>query len=264
MPPRPTDQATIPERMRAFDVSRQQGYTAGIVVPFHPCQTRGNVIKVDLHVHTHHSPDSLARPDAIRRWARRHDIDVVAITDHDTIAAAVEMRRRWPEFVIVGEEIKSNQGEIIGLFLQEEVPAGLSPAETIRCIRRQGGLVVVPHPMDRMRGSALSRDALQDIVRDVDVIETLNARVALAADNRLAQAFAREHGLPQGAGSDAHLPAEVGTAHVEMRPFSTPQDFMAAIAHARVRGRLASPLVHMGSAYARVVKCALTALGPAR
>lgn len=222
------------------------------------------MIKVDLHVHTYHSPDSLATPGDILRWAQRHDIDVVAITDHDTIAAAVEMRRRWPGSVIVGEEIKTNRGEIIGLFLNEEVPTGLSPAETIRCIRDQDGLVYVPHPMDRMRGSALSLDALLDVVDDVDVIEVFNARVTVAADNRLADEFALSRGLLRGAGSDAHHPAEVGRAYVEMLPFATPQDFLYAIRSALIRGRIASPLVHLGSTYARVVKGIMAALSLTR
>lgn len=222
------------------------------------------MIKVDLHVHTYHSLDSLATPDDIQRWARRRDIDVVAITDHDTIAAALAMRRRWPASVIVGEEIATEQGEIIGLFLHEEIPAGLSPAETIRCIREQGGLVYVPHPMDRVRGSALALDALLDVIDDVDVIETFNARVTLAADNRLADTFALSHGVARGAGSDAHQPTEVGRAYVEMPPFSTPQDFMDALHRARIHGRLTSPLVHLGSTYAKVVKGVMAALSLTR
>jgi predicted metal-dependent phosphoesterase TrpH len=222
------------------------------------------VIKVDLHVHTYRSPDSLAMPDDIRRWARRHHIDVVAITDHDTITGALEMRRRWPEFVIVGEEIKTDRGEIIGLFLNEEIPAGLSPAETIRCIRDQGGLVYVPHPMDRVRGSALAPDALLDVVKDVDVIEVFNARVTFAADNRLAEEFALNHGLARGAGSDAHYPPEVGTAYAEMPPFVTAQEFLCAVRQARIHGRMASPLVHLSSTYARLVKGVMAALSPAR
>jgi len=222
------------------------------------------VIKVDLHVHTNHSPDSLATPNDIRRWARRHDIDVVAITDHDTIGAAIEMHRLWPASVIVGEEIKTDRGEIIGLFLHEEVPAGLSPLETIRCIREQGGLVYVPHPMDRVRGSALAYDALLDVADQVDVIEAFNARVTLAVDNHLAAEFAEEHGLAQGAGSDARSASEVGRAYTEMLPFSTPQDFLYAIGRARLSGRIASPLVHLGSTYARVAKSVMAALSISR
>lgn len=89
------------------------------------------MIKVDLHVHTYRSPDSLALPEDILRWARRRGIDRVAVTDHNALDVALEMRRRWPQAVLVGEEIKSTQGEIIGLFLEEEIPAGLSPRETV-------------------------------------------------------------------------------------------------------------------------------------
>ena len=222
------------------------------------------MIKVDLHVHTYRSPDALARPDDILRWARRRDIDMVAITDHDTITGALEMQRRWPEFVIVGEEIKTSRGEIIGLFLKEEIPARLPPAETIRRIRDQGGLVYVPHPTDRMRGSALAPDALLDIVEDVDILEVFNARVAFAADNRLAEEFALTHGLARGAGSDAHYPTEVGRAYVEMPAFQTPPNFMGAIRQARIHGRMASPLVHLSSRYARLAKAFMATLSPAR
>ena len=222
------------------------------------------MIKVDLHVHTYHSPDSLATPDDVHRWARRHAIDVVAITDHGTIGAAVEMHRRWPTAVIVGEEVKTERGEIIGLFLHEEVPAGLSPGETIHCIREQGGVVYVPHPMDRVRGSALAYEALLEVVDQVDVVEVFNARVTLATDNRLAADFASLYGLAQGAGSDAHYPPEVGRAYVEMLPFLTPQDFLYAIQGASVHGRMASPFVHLSSTYARVAKSVMAALSLAR
>lgn len=222
------------------------------------------MIKADLHIHTYHSPDSLATPDDIMRWARRRGIDRVAITDHDTIAAALEMHRRWPESVIVGEEIKTDRGEIIGLFLSEEVPAGLSPAETIRCIREQRGVVYIPHPMDRIRGSALAYDALLDVVDSVDVIETLNARVTLADDNRFAAEFAQDHNLPQAAGSDAHSPSEVGRAYTEMLPFMTAPDFVYSIRGACAHGRVSSPLVHLGSTYARVAKSIMAALSATR
>jgi len=222
------------------------------------------VIKVDLHVHTYCSPDSLATPADIRRAALRHGMDMLAITDHNSIAGALEMRSRWQRFVIVGEEIRTDRGEIIGLFLEEEIAPGLSPAETIRRIRAQQGLVYVPHPVDRVRGSALAPDALRAVLDDVDVIEAFNARVALAADNHLADALARQYGLARGAGSDAHQATEVGIAHVEMAPFATSQEFLAALRCARIQGRMASPLVHLGSTYARLVKGVMAAVSPVR
>lgn len=122
----------------------------------------------------------------------------------------------------------------------------------------------VPHPMDRVRASALAGDALREIVEDVDVIEALNARVTIVADNRLAADFALRHGLAQGAGSDAHHPAEVGTAYVELPAFVSPAEFRVAMRGAQVYGRVSSPLVHLGSTYAKLVKGVMAALPPPR
>jgi hypothetical protein len=211
-------------------------------------------VRVDLHIHTASSADSFTTLRDVVRFVTRRKLDAVAITDHNTIAAALAMRQETAFQVIVGEEIATAQGEIIGLFLREEIPAGLSPQETVARIRAQGGVVYLPHPFDRARSSTLTPAALADILPQTDVVEVLNARVTFPLINRLAEELAQEHHLRRGAGSDAHQRSEIGRAFVEMPPFHDAPSFMLALAQGQVRGRVSSPLVHVGSTYARLAK----------
>ena len=209
---------------------------------------------MDLHVHTICSRDCLTSFEAIIEACRRRGLGGVAITDHNRIEGALAFREIAPFVVIVGEEVKSSEGEIIGLFLEEGIPRGLTPEETIVRIKEQGGLVYIPHPMDRVRRSVLRREALERIVGQVDAIEVFNARVTFPADNEKARRFAQERALPQGAGSDAHTPGEIGRAYVEMEPFHDPEEFLRHLSQGRVAGRLSSPLVHLVSAWAKVYR----------
>jgi predicted metal-dependent phosphoesterase TrpH len=197
---------------------------------------------VDLHCHTNASFDSLADPVAVVRAARTRGITHLAITDHDRIDGAVRAREAAiPGItILVGEEIKTSGGDLIAVFLEEAVPPGLSPAETIALVREQGGLVGIPHPFDRYRGSiGRADDAVQALTGLVDWVETHNARVVGGKGNELAAELAREVGLPGVAVSDAHSVLEVGVAatRLEGDP-STPAGLLAALASARlVRGR---------------------------
>ena len=211
-------------------------------------------VKVDLHVHTRFSSDSLTSQREVVRYARRRGLDAVAITDHNTIDGALLLAEQSAVPVIIGEEILTQHGEIIGLFLQEAVPAGLSSQETVLRIREQGGLVYIPHPMDRMRKSALDLEALIAAIEDVDLIEVFNARVTLTQDNRLAESLARAYHTAQGAGSDAHQAYEIGSAYVELPPFHDSASFMQAMRQGQVHGHISLPLVHIGSTYAKVAK----------
>jgi len=214
----------------------------------------GPLIRVDLHVHTCYSPDSLTPLQSIIEWATRRGIGAVAITDHNGIEGALALQARSPIQVIVGEEIHTTRGEITGLFLRDRVPPGLSPEETVQCIRAQGGVVAIPHPLDRMRRSALDRAALLSIIDDADALEGINARVTFPADNRLAARLAAAYGLLQCAGSDAHQGYEIGRAYVEMPRFTDRNSFLASLARGTVHGHLSSPLVHVGSTYAKFTK----------
>jgi predicted metal-dependent phosphoesterase TrpH len=210
-------------------------------------------MRFDLHTHTYHSSDSWASPAEIIQVTVRRGLDGLAVTDHNTIDGALELAAMAPFRVIVGEEIKASQGEIIGLFLQEPVAAGLSPEETMGAIHEQGGLVYVPHPMDRLRRrSALSRRALERLVNQIDALEVFNARVVLPRDNQLAREFALAYGLAMGAGSDAHMPSEIGSAYVEVEAFDDAASFLAALRQGEVVGRLASPLVHFQTALTKL------------
>jgi predicted metal-dependent phosphoesterase TrpH len=212
-------------------------------------------MRVDLHVHTCYSPDSLTPPEALWFWARRRGLDALAITDHNTIAGALALAQEAPLTVIVGEEIRTTAGEIIGLFLRQEIPAGLTPRETVARIHAQGGLVYIPHPRDRWRrSSALAQEALWEIIAEVDILEVWNARVTFAQDNREALALAQEYGLLRGAGSDAHQGHEIGQAYVELPPFHDAPTFLRSLAQGAVHGHTSPPLVHLGSSWAKLAK----------
>jgi predicted metal-dependent phosphoesterase TrpH len=169
-------------------------------------------------------------------------IDVLCITDHNAIKGAVELSGRLPCRVVVGEELRTHAGELIGLFLTEHVPFGVAPDEAARRIREQGGLVYVPHPFDPMRRN-LAPEALESLTAAglVDALEVFNAKTSLAHLNERAAAFAAEHGLPAGAGSDAHVPEALGAAYVEMPDFKGPEDFLAQLPRGRVVGHHADP-----------------------
>jgi predicted metal-dependent phosphoesterase TrpH len=154
--------------------------------------------------------------------------------------------------VVAAEEILTSEGEIIGLFLSEEIPRGLSPEETVARIRAQGGVVYIPHPFDRFRGSRLSPAALARIVGEVDVLEVWNGRTLLPTDNLRAAAYAARHRLLRAAASDAHTTGEVGQSHVIVRPFSDAPSFLAAMADAQLVERVARPWVHLASRWQKL------------
>lgn len=207
------------------------------------------VLRADLHVHTHYSPDCLMTAQEIVTACQKTGINCLAITDHNSLAGALEVARLAPFPVIVGEEVHTRDGEIIGLFLEEEIPRGLTPEATIARIRAQGGLVLVPHPFDRLRRSTLRRHVLLRLLSQVDIIEVLNARIILPGYSSAARSLAARHGLPPSAGSDAHTPGEIGHAYVEMPDFEGRGDFLASLAKGKIVGHRSSPLVHLSSSW---------------
>lgn len=211
-------------------------------------------IQVDLHIHTCYSGDTLTSLEQVMAAVQKRGLGAVAITDHNAIAGALEMQRLAPFPVIAGEEVLTNEGEIIGLFLHELIPPRLTPAETVARIHAQGGLVYVPHPFDSLRDSALHEPALMSILGQVDILEVLNARVIQSAHNERAQRLAQEHHLAGGAGSDAHTTFEIGQAYLEMKPFADKDEFLRNLASARVCGHLSSPAVHLFTRWAKLQK----------
>jgi predicted metal-dependent phosphoesterase TrpH len=194
-------------------------------------------VRVDMHTHTMWSGDSSTTPDELEQAIVESGLDVLFITDHNSIAGALQLVDRLPCRAIVGEEMRTHSGELIGLFLHERIAAGLEPAAAAKAIREQGGLVYVPHPYDPMRRNIAER-ALEALIDagDVDAIEVLNAKTSLRSLNERAAATAARHGLAAGAGSDAHVPHALGAAYVQMPDFDGPADFLAKLGEGRVVG----------------------------
>jgi predicted metal-dependent phosphoesterase TrpH len=183
------------------------------------------------------SGDCTTTPDEIVEAVAGAAIDVLCITDHGTTNGAQELAERLPCEVVVGEELRTHGGEIIGLFLSERLPAGLPTLEAARRIRAQGGLVYVPHPFDPtrycMRESELVALAEAGLV---DVLEVFNAKTSLGHLNERAAAFAASYGIPGAAGSDAHVPEAFGAAYVEMPAFDGPGELLGALPAGRLSG----------------------------
>ncbi|HEU5142308.1 MAG TPA: PHP domain-containing protein [Solirubrobacterales bacterium] len=196
------------------------------------------LIEVDLHMHTDHSPDCATPVEVLLETARDRGLGAIAITDHNEVSGAIEARRIAAELgdikVIVAEEVKTaEQGEVIGLFLEEKIPKGLTMAETIAEIRRQGGLVYVPHPFDRFH-SVPDYEHLLDIVEEIDILEVFNPRVALTAFNEEAERFARKYRIVPGAGSDSHVAQGLGSVRVRIHDFDGPAEFLEAMRDADI------------------------------
>ena len=179
-------------------------------------------------------------------------INCIAIADHGTAEGGLKMQTIAPFTVIVAEEILTPHGEIMGMFLKDTIPSGLSVEETIARIRAQDGLVCLPHPFDKFRQSALSNSIPEELIGQIDVIEVFNSRCHLPRFQSKARMFAQKHGIAQSAGSDAHSPGEIGNAFVEMPEFQGKDDFLSALEKGKISGHKTSPLVHLGSLWVRL------------
>jgi predicted metal-dependent phosphoesterase TrpH len=208
-------------------------------------------IRLDMHTHSEYSPDSRTPLKDQAAALAAAGIDVVCATDHNTIEGALRLRElAAPDVrVIVGEEVSSRDGEIIGLFLETPVPRDLSGEETIARIRGQGGIVSVPHPFSRNRLYHIRRDALDRLWQQIDCMEIFNAREAFAADNRRAEAYAKERSIPGAVGSDAHRLSEIGRAWIEVDDFNGRDDFVEALRGGEVHGRLTGSAIHLATRY---------------
>jgi predicted metal-dependent phosphoesterase TrpH len=200
--------------------------------------SRRPLIEVDLHMHTDHSGDCATPVDVLLQTARDRGLGAIAITDHNEISGALEAREIAAEMddlkVIAAEEIKTaGQGEVIGLFLEEKIPKGLTMAETIAEIRRQGGLVYVPHPFDRFH-SVPDYEHLLDMVEEIDLLEVFNPRVALTAFNEEAVRFAGKYRIVPAAGSDSHVAQGLGSVRQRIHDFDGPAEFLEAMRDADI------------------------------
>jgi predicted metal-dependent phosphoesterase TrpH/glycosyltransferase involved in cell wall biosynthesis len=194
---------------------------------------RRGEIHVDLHMHTDHSPDCATPVELLLETARERGLGAIAITDHNEISGALAARDLAAEMagpkVIVAEEVKTaEEGEVIGLFIEERIPRGMTMLETIDEIRRQGGLVYVPHPFDRLH-SVPDYEHLLEIVERIDILEVFNPRVALTAFNEEAERFAAKYRIVPGAGSDSHVAQGLGSVRIRVRDFDGPAEFLEAM-----------------------------------
>ncbi len=188
-------------------------------------------IRFVFHVHTRYSVDSASDPKAIVDYCRTHSIEAIAITDHNEFdgAVAVEQLTQGNPQVIKGEEIKTTEGEIIGLFLTKKIEPRLTPEATIKAIREQGGLVGIPHPGESFRREAMPKSAVVRIIKDIDFLEVFNSRTLLDKDNIWAYDLATQHNLPMVVGADAHFPRDITKAINVIAPFSDAKTFLATL-----------------------------------
>jgi predicted metal-dependent phosphoesterase TrpH/glycosyltransferase involved in cell wall biosynthesis len=208
---------------------------------------RRDFIYCDLHMHTDHSPDCATPVDVLLDTAKRRGLGAIAVTDHNEISGALEARERANGIkVIVSEEVKTaHEGEVIGLFIEEKIPRGMSMKETIDAIHAQGGLAYVPHPFDRLH-SVPDYEHLLKLVGEIDALEVFNARVAVPAFNEEAARFAAKYRIVAGAGSDSHVPQGLGSVKIKMRDFNGAEEFIESLRDADILGKRKS-LIYLQS-----------------
>lgn len=204
--------------------------------------------RAELHCHSNYSRDCHISIAEIVRLCERRSVSIIALTDHNEIDGAIELAGIAPDWltVIIGEEISTAEGDLIGLYLTEKIPARLPIEETIKLIKKQGGLVLVPHPFDQIRKEALGAAVVERIRLQIDALEVYNSRCIMPRDNRRALIYARQHELVGFVGSDAHTRSEYGRSTVifSERPDSA-AEFKHLLASASRQGRWSNPFVHL-------------------
>ncbi len=212
------------------------------------------MIKADLHIHTAYSMDCTMSLEQIIARCLEVGINCLAVADHNTIAGALKLKEIAPFPIIIGEEILTLDGEVIGLFLSQEIPSKLSITETVAQIKAQDGLVCIPHPYDRLRLSVFRNQVFEDIMPEVDIIEVFNARSLSPGSSARAWQLEQKYGKLVSAGSDAHTPSEIGNACVEMPEFNDKDEFLASLAKGKISGSKSSPTVYFASTWTRLKK----------
>jgi predicted metal-dependent phosphoesterase TrpH len=212
------------------------------------------MLRIEFHCHTRASKDSLTRPADLIAAARRKGIDRLIVTDHNSIAGAREAQAIDPQLIIVGEEIMTTRGEILAAFVQEEIPAGLSPNETIRRLKEQGAFISVSHPFDRLREGGWQENDLLEILPLVDAIEVYNSRCTLPSFNRRVREFAEKYNIAGTVGSDAHAAFEVGRSLMLLDQFTGADEMRKLIRRGIPKVKWSPPWFHLTSRYASIVK----------
>ncbi len=211
-------------------------------------------VRVELHMHTSESPDSLVSVEKLLTHCQKKGIDRIAITDHNVIQGALKAKMLDPERVIVSEEIATTKGELLGYFMSEWVPPNLESQEAIQRLRAQGAVISVAHPFDKIRKCHWTAEDLAEIAPNLDAIEAFNARCFSDAPNQQAAAFAREHNLLETVGSDAHTLWEMGRATLHMPDFQDAETFKAVLKDAVKDTTFSPPFVHLFSRFAVFMK----------
>jgi predicted metal-dependent phosphoesterase TrpH len=211
-------------------------------------------LRVEFHCHTAASKDSLTTPVELVAAARRKALDRVIVTDHNSIQGALAAHALDPERVIVGEEIMTTRGEILAAYVLEEIPAYLTPDETITRLRTQGAFISVSHPFDRLRKGGWKEPDLLEILPRVDAIEVFNSRCMRRQFNTEAEAFARAHALAGTVGSDAHAAFELGRSVLALEPFEDADGLRRVLRAGLPETRWSPPWFHLFSRYASLRK----------
>jgi predicted metal-dependent phosphoesterase TrpH len=215
-------------------------------------------LRADFHSHSNYSRDSVINPQKFIETCVRKGVTCIAVTDHNEIEGAFVIEKLARERaagelkVVVGEEVKTAEGEIIGLFLKELVQRGMSPEDTVDAIHAQGGLAVIPHPYDIFRRSVLTDEAIERVKARVDAIEGFNCRNILARHDAKARDTAAGVDKPITLGTDSHSPWELGGASLEIDDFETPEDLLRSLRGGRIVGGRSLPMVHWISTYAKI------------
>jgi hypothetical protein len=211
-------------------------------------------MKVEFHCHTHASKDSLTRPADLILAARRKGIDRIVVTDHNSIVGAREAQAIDPELIIIGEEIMTTKGEILAAFVQEKIPAKLTPHETIKRLKEQGSFISVSHPFDELREGGWNEKDLLEILPFVDAIEIYNSRCMFRRFNRNAELFARKHNIAGTVGSDAHTAFEVGRSLLLLDQFTGPGGLRDVSRGGKTQVKWSPWWFHLTSRYASMKK----------
>jgi len=188
-------------------------------------------VRVDLHLHSHFSHDGQSSLDELIQRCAESGLDRIALTDHNTVEGALALAKMAPALAIIGEEVKTREGEVIGLFITGRLPPYLPPEDVMDMIHSMGGLTYIPHPLDRHRAH-FRGERLVELADRIDIIETYNAWCEPAA-NQAAARLATDLGKVGATGSDAHSAIELGRSWMEIEDYTSPQDFLEKLRDAR-------------------------------
>lgn len=204
------------------------------------------LFKAEFHCHSSQSRDGWPTPGELIAEARKKGLQKLAITDHNSISAALEAKHLAPELIIVGEEVKTTVGEFLAYFVKEAVPRGLEPMDAIAQLEKQGAFICLSHPFDTIR-EHWPEKTLKEIIPHLDGVEVFNARCFSPKPNQRALEFAEMHGLPCLAGSDAHTRMEIGRATLMLPDFNSSEELRAALKQAAMETQLSPFWVHLFS-----------------